>query len=171
MAKGTMDQFSQYMALTVTESAANTLTFLQVQTGGFLFERRAMIIHRIAYLQSVATAGLLLDGSDRLEFGISVNNTLTTVAWTDPNVIDLVQQNVFDIGTPASSQLHEHPIVSDFSSLPGGGLIIPAFPIFGFVRGTSIASAATVVIRAYYTIRELEASEFIELVEASRIIT
>ncbi len=171
MAKGTMDQFAQYLAITIVESAANTLTFAQVQTGGFLFERRAMIIHRIAYLQSVATAALLLDGADRLEFGLSVNNTLTTIAWTDPNVIDLIQQNVFDIGTPASSQLHNHPIVSDFSAMPGGGLIIPAFPIFGFIRGTSIAAAATVVMRAYYTIKELEASEFIELVEASRIIT
>jgi hypothetical protein len=166
-----MDVFSQYLAITVTESAADTLTFQKVETGGFLFERRAMVIHRIAYAPSVTTLGLLDAAADRLEMGLSLSNSLTTIPWTDPNILDLLQIGVVDFGTAASGAISRTPWVTDLSMLPGGGIIVPAYPLYGFVRGTSLGTAAVVVLRAYYTVKELEPTEFVELVEALRVIS
>lgn len=168
------DAYTQYFGLTVVESGASTLTFQQLQTGGQLFERRAIIIHRVDYVIAKATQNLLVNLADRLEFGLSLSNLLTTIPITDPNIVDLVQIDYEGIAlsTPATNWAYqEAPHVRDFSMLPGGGLIVPAFPLFGFVRGTSLGSAATIALRGYFTVKELAAEEFVELVQALRVIT
>jgi len=165
------DVFPQYFGLTTVESAANTLTFQQLQTGGQLFEKRALIIHRLDYVLSLATWNLLLATGDLVEFGISLSNLLTTIPITDPNVVDLYQVKRNSDGTAASGWDSHSPLVRDFSMLPGGGLIVPAFPIYGFIRGTSLASPGTMAVRGYFTIKELNPQDYVELIQALRVIT
>jgi hypothetical protein len=165
------DLFSQRAYISVTESVAGTLSFQQLTTGAALFERRAMVIHRMRYFWRFPTWNLLLDTSDYLFAGLSTNGTLTSVLPVDPNVIDFHRWQVFENGAPASSEIIETPTVLDFTTLPGGGKIIPAFPVYGFVQGVSLASVVTCDIEFDFTARVLKAEEYIELVEASRVIT
>jgi hypothetical protein len=169
MASG--DKVAQHAAITVTESAANTLTFQQLQTGAALFERRALMIHRIEYIPSMATVNLLLDSSDLIIMGLSTSSSITDLEPSNPNIFDQLQIGMIDIGTVANMQLLFHPIVHDFAMLPGGGLLLPGYPVYGFVKGTSIASACIVRFRFQFTAIQLKPEEYIELVEASRIIT
>lgn len=163
------DKYIQYASITTLETAANTLTFGQLQTGGMLFQRRAMIFHRIEY-NFGAVSGFDAE-ADLLEMAIVTNNQITSLALSDPNVVHYTSARRVDFGTAASAQLYLMPIPHDFSQLPGGGLIVPAHPIYLAVQGTSLAAAQSVTARIYFTIVELSAQEFVELVEALRIIT
>jgi hypothetical protein len=169
-----MDEFSQVAALTVTEPAANTLTFVQLQgTSPGLFSHTAWIINQVEYYPAADDIGLLLQNAgDWVEFGISTTNKLTVLGISDANIVDIAQL-ITGQGAPAADQAHIHrlPIVRDFSNLPGGGLIIPAYPLYGFVAGIGLANPFTVYIRLRFITKELKPDEYIELVEASRIIT
>lgn len=162
------DKWANVAAITVVESAANTLTFQQLQTGGVLFERRAMIIHRVSYYHSW---GVVAASDDAVHMGLTSNNTLGSIVASDPNVIDWVTVRRVDHGTAGSGQHYHTPIDHNFTDLPSGGIIVPAFPLYGFVQGESLAGAQTMRLRIYFTIEELSASEFVELVEAMRVIT
>jgi len=163
------DKYVQYATITTTESAASTLTYQQLQTGGMLFERRAMIFHRVEY--SSAAISSLEAEADILEIAITTGNQMVQLALADPNVVHYTTWRRVDFGTAASGSFYESPRVHDFSTLPGGGIIVPAHPIYLAVRGISLGAAQSVTARIYFTIVELSAQEFIELVEAMRIIT
>lgn len=165
------DQFAQRFVIDVTESAANTLTFQQLVTGGSLFEKRALIIHRVEYQWVPTTLNLLLDGSDFVTAALTVSQNLSDLSIADPMIFDRTRWGVFDIGTPASSQIYDPTQIHDFSTLPGGGIIIPAFPIYAAVVGTSLASAASAHLNVWYTTKDLKPDEYIELVEAFRVFT
>jgi len=66
--------------------------------------------------------------------------------------------------------LHQLPFVRDFSGLPGGGLIIAPRPLFVAVKGNSLATAVTASLRAYFTVINLSADEYLELVDFYRIV-
>lgn len=167
-AGGRSDQFVQYASAQVTETAANTLTFQQLQTGGMLFERRAMVFHRIEYAVNV---GALDAEADKITFGWITNNQVTAPTLDDPNVIDLNLARRADAGAAASAQFYMDPYIKDFSALPGGGLIVPSHPLYLFAVGDSLASAVTITSRVFFTLKTLSAQDFIELVEALRVIT
>lgn len=166
MAKG-KDRFVQYASLSITESAANTLTYAQLTTGGMLFQRRAMIIHRIEYMLN---ANDLDAEGDTAAFGLVTSNQ-SAPGLGDPNTVDFNIARRLDFGTAASAQMYMNPVMRDFSTLAEGGLIIPAHPIFLFAQGTSLPAALVLTARIYFTIEELSAEEFVELVEALRVIT
>jgi len=111
------------------------------------------------------------DGAaDALQFGLAINNTLTTLDFADPNLLDFNSLQACDFGTVASTTMLNMPFIKDFSSLPGGGLLIPAYPLYGFALSVSVASAMTVKLRGQFTIIELEPAQYIELVEAMRVV-
>lgn len=162
------DAFAQVASAQVVETAANTLTFQQLQTGGMLFERRAFNIHRIEYH---VNAGALDAEGDTLSFGWCVSNQITAPAANDVNVVDLVVARRADFGTAASGQFYITPIVRDFGVLPGMGFLVPSHPLYLYAVGASLAAAATVTSRFYFTLADLSPEQYIELVEAMRIIT
>ncbi len=161
------DRYPNIASISVVESAANTLTFKRLETGGVLFERRAFLIHQIHYALSAAA---IVAAADSVKMGLATNSTITSIDWDDPNVLDWVTMRRLDMGTAASGQLYITPWVRDFATLPGGGLLVPSFPLYGFVEGDSVASAQTSKMRIYFTVKELSPVEYIELVEAMRVV-
>jgi len=61
--------------------------------------------------------------------------------------------------------------VRDFSSLPGGGLLTLPNPLYLAVQGESLASAVTVRARIHFSRMDMEAENWIELVEQTRLLT
>jgi len=164
------DQFPQYLAIDITESAANTLTFQQLQTGGMLFEKRAMVIHKILYNLTLAQINLLAANVDSIRMGFSTSNQLTAITFNNPNIIDYRSILRADFGTAGSGQLVEMPIVTDFTTLPGGGVIVPSAPLFAFIQGVSLVDPLSCNVRALFTIKELNPADYGELVQAMRVI-
>lgn len=172
--KGGADAFANMATITVTESAANTLTFKKLETGASLMDKIAWIVHRIEYYYTPLATVFDTTG-DNLAMGISTTNTrttnLTTEAYTDPSNIDLVKVFRQDVGTAASGGLVTIPYIRDFSALPSGGLIMPPAPLYGFAQGSGLASAATIIVKCWFTTLELSTDEYWQLVEARRLMT
>lgn len=165
------DKFANMAIITVTESALNTLTFKKLETGIGLMEKVAWIINRIEYLISDIGAAMFNASGDFLSFGLSLANS-----WTYPNLYEttILDWNKFvrqDIGAAASGSFEIQPIVKDFSSLPGGGILVPPNPLFGYAMGAGLTGPETVTMRLHYTLLPLATDQYWELVEARRVVS
>lgn len=162
------DVYVQHAAISVTETAANTLTFQQLTTGGMLFSRQAMVISAIEYDVDLS---VIVADDDIITVALVTSNQLSDLLLSDPNVIDMVRFRGDLQGTAGNMNQYQMPYRRDYSNFPGGGVITPAHPIFLAASGTSLGSATLTRCRISFQIVELSAAEFVELVEAMRIIT
>ncbi len=149
----------------IVMSAANTLTFSQVQFGVGLFQGVAAIIHRIEWSLSGASILELQANTDSLSLALTNRDDMSAILPTSQNVLASKQIKVNVSGTAAVTHLVELPMISDFSDLGGGGLIVPANPLYiGMVTaGAAAASAVDAVI--YLTFKELKDAEYVELIQ------
>jgi len=172
--KNVQDKFSNIASISVLESAANTLTYKKLETGVSMFEKYAWIINRIEYFFPV-DAAVFNATTDTLALALMANNVratiLTAATFQDMSVLDMIWISRQDYGAAASGGMNVLPLVKDFSQLPGGGLIVPPAPLYGAAQGTGLVSASQSVIKIYYTVLELAADEYWELVEARRLLS
>lgn len=165
------DIFSNIAYASVTASAVNTLTFSEINTGVSVHEKIAWVISKILWYPKQESIAQLTAADDILDMALTLNNKVSDIAeLSDPAVIDLLSITSIIWGTPVGSHHTHRPFVRDFTSLPGGGLIITPKPLYVAVKGTSLVTAEVVACRILYTIRKLAADEFWELVQASRIV-
>lgn len=166
------DVYANRFEVHCLEATANSGVYVEVPTYMSAFSKEAFVIHRLEYLFPMATLRLILDDADSIQAFVSTNNSISTVhATNEPGLLDYVEVSRLAYGTAASASLHLNPIVHDLSSLPGGGIIVPARPVFGSLKGTSLASPATVRIRGWFTRVELKAEEWLELVDSYRLVS
>jgi len=166
------DRYCNLATITITESAANTLTYKKLETGFSLFDKQAWLIQRIEYVLDERFNA----SADALDVALMSSNTRTSIAdlgtFADTTVIDKVKWVRTDIGTAASGFYYTQPqIVKDFTNLSGGGILMPATPIYGAAQGTSCSAATSNIIKMYFTVIDLKPDEFWELVESRRSIT
>lgn len=149
----------------LTLSAANTLTFVQLQFGVGLFQGIAAIINRIEWFPPIATIQELLTGADTLEMALTNRDDLANLDPTNQSV--LAKKNIIPLQVGAVTSLtHErYPMISDYSTMPGGGLIVPANPLYVGMITTGFAAAAVVDIVVYLLFKQLTDAEYIELVQ------
>jgi len=165
------DQFVNFAFASVVESAANTLTFTEIQTGVSIFEKSAWVVHRIDWIVDGAVLGLLSADDDELQMALTVSNQITSIALNQSAVVAEKRIGAQVQGTPAVLQLHDFNLMtSDYSTLPGNGIIVPPRPLFVAVQGQSLATVATIAARVYFTHRELKTDEYWELVESRRMV-
>ena len=170
MAKQIRDSYANKFYGTVTESAQGTLTFSEIQTNVAIFTKLAWILHRLEWYIPEATQQLLLSPADILQMALTNSDNITALDLSAPAVVDMAELQCVDRGTAGSMHLFEVPIIRDFSNLPGGGIIMAPRPLYAACVSASIASAATVEVRGYFTQKELKADEYIELVDFYRIV-
>lgn len=163
------DQYCNQAYLTVTESAANTLTFSKVETGISIFEKVGWIISRIDYDFTIDATNFGAT-NDRILFGLATSDALANVSLNQSSVIDLNHIKRIDIGTGASGMFLEMPIEKRFDTLPGSGLLVPPNPIYIFAQGVALTSAVQVQARMFYTVKSLKVEDYWELVEMRRMI-
>lgn len=165
MAKVQSDKYANMMVIEVTESAANTLTFEQLPQITTLMEKKAFLINRIIYDPSAATLGELLANNEAVQFGLSLSSKWTTLTIDEPTIIDY--NRLFTITQTAVGFEHViTPIVKDYSTLPGNGILIPTRPIYAFTKGSGLANPTSFVVRIMFTIVELTPQDYWDLVES-----
>ena len=165
------DKFSNIAHLAVSESAATTLTFEKLGLGTGIFEKMAMIIHRIEYEPSAASFALLDVVGHEMAFAWTTSDQISGLAKDSAQVIDRVAWTIQTWGTMANAEIINKPLIHDFSNLPSGGLIVPATDLYLAAIGTSLGSATYCRSTIYFTYRSLKGDEFWELVEATRALT
>lgn len=164
------DLYSQIGFLTVTESAAATLTFSGITIATAIMQQNGMIIHRVEYEFSPATLAVLNSDQDVWQFGLSGSDNLTAISLNDAEVYDENRLVRMDLGTAGSGLYVNMPIVKDLSTLPGGGKLVPADRVYLFLKGTGTASAGIVNARIHFTIVDLDAAGYLELAQSLRVL-
>ncbi|MBA7586691.1 hypothetical protein ES708_28696 [subsurface metagenome] len=165
------DVFSNIAFGSVTESAINTLTFSEINTGVSVHQKVAWVISRIAWHVKPATIFELMLAGDNLDMALTLNNKVDDLAnLSDPALLSRQGLYAHQMGTPASGMVVSQPIEREFSSLPGGGMIVTPKPLYAAVKALGFSTVAQVSCRIYFTVLELAADEFWELVQASRIV-
>lgn len=164
-----VDKFANKFYGKVVESAANTLTFAEIQTNVDVFSKKAWILHKLEWYFGASERAKLVAPDDIITAALASSNQISALGLDNAGVIDL-----FEISTQlisgAGFEQFVSPVERKFSDMPGGGLIIAPRPLYLAVKGTSLASAITVSVRGYFTALDLAADDYLELVDFYRIV-
>lgn len=163
------DEFSQLAYISIVESAANTLTFNGLSVFSNLLEPKGLVVHRLQY--NVASQALLVAADDSMSFGLAGSDSITALSLDDPQIYDMEELVRRDLGTAGSGFYVSTMYIKDLSELPGGGMLVPADRVYGFVAGSSLASAVTVRIRMHFTVLDLTPQQYLELAQTLRVLT
>lgn len=162
--------FASTAVITTTESAQGTLTFDKLETGTSVYDKIGWIIHRVEWMISVSVLNLLLDQSDSIAWAIAMSNQGTTIPDNDPAVIVRRRLGCADFGTPANTLEEYWPKTDDFSNLPGGGILVLPNPLYLGVISASIASAASVTARIFFSAIEMNDQDYFNLIQSRQLL-
>lgn len=169
---GPKSGFANRAVITVTESAANTLTFAKLETGVSIFDKVAWIVHRVDWYMGSTTYGLFNTTADYLKMALVSSNTLSDLAITTQGVLAFRRLLRVDLGTAASGMYMGDPLLTDdFSKLPQGGLIIPPAPLYAAAYGNGLSGASTTFIQLWYSVLEMKPEDYWDLVESTRVLS
>lgn len=163
------DVYANFAIVTVTESAANTLTFQKLDAGINLFSKVGWLISRIEWYIG-GSLGQFNGTGDQLTVGLTQSNTIASVVPTEPGVLARLKIQRIDLGAAASGNFFLDPILQDFTSLPGGGLIVLPNPIYIGAQGSGLAAATTVTGRIWYNNVTLSDADYFELLQLRSVI-
>lgn len=167
------DLWAQFIKMSATCSAANTLTFSQVSIGGAFFEYAGFVLHRAEYTFNAGPLDQMTATQDNVQAAITGSDNIASLDLSYSELYDLVILNKIDAGAAANNTtfVFQKPIVHDFTGFPGGGMLVPAQDIFLGVDSSGLAGAAGVTARLWYTIKQLNAQDYFELVQRLRVLT
>jgi len=165
------DKYANIAYLEVTESAANTLTFAQLQMATpMIGDKYAIIIHRAEL--GFAGWGSFNSSTDQVNMALCLSDRLTDITDLSQAEVLFYQQIIrMDLGAAASGTWVLQPNLRDFANLPGGGLLVPGDRLYAAIVGTGMAAATVMRMRLYYSVLPLQAADYWELVEARRLMT
>ena len=156
------DVFPNIAAVSLTLSAANTLTYSQILTGVNLGQGVGMLIDRVEWAPSQASLADIDTDQDRIEFGLTTSNTLTNInSATDRRVILFDAIHRGDMGVAASAWIFRIPFIRDFAP----PLLIASPYLYLAVTSVGMTVAAVINMRMYFRYIQLTAQEYIELAE------
>jgi hypothetical protein len=173
-----MDEFAQIAYLDVTVPAAGTLTFklLQIATPSIQAPKLGLIISRVEFDVYAWMAACLAHAGaatmDACSFGLSVSNLVTSISQDRPEII-YAANKVCYFGTNVGVNFTMESIVrADFSTFPGGGILIPADRLYLCGSSDNVAAAANkITARMWYTAVELDAQKYLDLIEQRTIMS
>ncbi len=148
----------------------NVLSFRELATFVSVFEKRAFLIARIEYFFTSSTLLELDAETDFVNFGLSTSDTFAAATLQVPQIFDFNQVMIGLAGAGVSSHVHTQPFLKDLSTLPGGGHLVPCRPIFLWMASGGFVAAGKLSARLYFTVVDLKAEEYWELVEATRLV-
>lgn len=172
MAGKQTDAYANIAYLEALESAANTLTWTRLQLASNLMsEKAALIIHR-ADIQLDPNGTALNGANDFTSMCIAVSDRITDIRdLSQPEILLGLWLSRIEYGAAASGILTERPKVLDFTTLPGGGIIVPADNLYIGIESGGAAAALSAKCRLYYTVKPLKTEEYWDLIEARRVMT
>jgi len=162
------DVYANMVNLTLTESAANTLTFGSIDLGLTIFQKVGLLLNRIVVEYPTQLIGDMGANNDSMALALTQSDQITSISYLQDAVVwkDTVSRR--DFGAAASGFLYHHTKIYDFSGLPGGGEIITPRPLYWASQGNGLTTTFSIYMRIFFTILELKSEEYFELLEARR---
>lgn len=157
------DRFANRAGITVTESAAGTLTFQELITGVGFNTKKGMLIDEIDYYIPQATVALLVANPDEVRFGITSSTGVTDLEdATDSRILHSASFQRRE-STAVGVEHLKFPLVYQFFP----SLIHAHIRIHLAILGVSLATVANVRVRILWRFIDLNDREIAELVQAT----
>jgi len=163
------DKYANQGVVTLTPTL-NTLSFEELASFVSVFERKAFLISRVEYVLGQTGIKEMDAETDYCLFGLSNSNTFSTPLITEPSIFDYNELVTVLQAAGVSSHIVQMPYIKDLSTLPGGGALVPCRPIFLYAQSGGWVAAGSFSARIYFTVVDLKAEEYWELVEATRLV-
>jgi len=163
------DRFANVFTAEVIQSAANVLTFAELNFGITLRDRTAIVIDQLYWFPAVGTIFLMTDEADDITMALCVSDQITDINDMGDRRI-LAAQSILatGFGTPASAALYILPLKDNFAP----PLIVLPNRIFIAVNSTGLATAATVRLRMHFrTVSITQDQQLIEVLESFQLST
>jgi len=163
------DRFANVFTAEVTMSAANTLTFVQMDFGMTFRDRIAVVIDELFFYPGSAAIVQMTTAADELIMGITTSDQ-------PGGLLDLADRRIvyshivgrYDFGTAASGTLVERVFKQSFSPPL---IVLPTRMFFGF-QTVGLAAAQTCVMRMHYrTVSITQDQQLTEVLEAFALST
>lgn len=164
-----VDRFGNYYKVSVSTSAADTLTFQEWPTGYSIKDGYGFIIHKIKYRVSTVYLAMFTTDLDYLIAGVCTNNLALTAALLRPGVSDSIidtlvisKRLLTDVGFVYTDEDHIH----DFTNEPGGGKLVAPKPLYLVVHSFGLSQVIAVQFDITYTMVKLSEPLYRELYES-----
>jgi hypothetical protein len=159
--KSKLDQYSNRALMYVQMTAANTITFEQVNFAVGTFQGIGLILNRIEMHPNVAAYRELVANTDSMSLAMTTRDDLANLEPANQAVI--ASETL--VGMGAAVEIQQVPLVFDYTQLPGGGLILPANPLYVGLNTAGFAAAATARFVIFYQFRQLTDKEYLEIIQ------
>ncbi|GAI82269.1 unnamed protein product, partial [marine sediment metagenome] len=159
------DKYANVLTEKITMSAANTLTFQEVNIGLSLFDKAGILISRIEYQPTGGTIADLETTGDLIGMAVATSDNIANLGVDQAAVVTYKSLIRLDLGTAAAGWIFELPLVQDFSQLPGGGILITPKPWYIAMESGGLAAAGICTVRFFFTVVKLTAEMYFELLE------
>lgn len=170
VAKKTIDKYANMAAITVEMATANTTAYKSFNFPFSAIDKVAILIGRIEY--TFRGMHQLNSANDAARGGLCCASSVASVDdLTDPLILDSMRAQRLDFGTAANSNIFWQPFVKDFSTLPGGGLLVAPTPLYAFMGSSNAADVMQLDMRFFFNYVSLATEDYWELVETRRIIS
>lgn len=166
-----VDKYAQFLKMSVTMSAVDTLTFSQLNIGLSMFDYAGLLIRRIEYSLARASYYEVGTETDVAWLAITGSDQLTSLALSQPQVYDLLEIFGATSGTPATFNALQTPVVKDFVGLPGGGMLVPAQNIYLAMSTSGFVAEGSATARVWYTVEKLSAADYLELAQGLNVLS
>lgn len=170
---GATDKFVNKAYATVTQAAANTEAYGEINFNIPTFDKVALIISKIEYHFATGLWAEMLTGSDQMLFGLTTNSSigaLTVANLSNPAVIDLNYITPVVVGAVVSMLYVRDPITIDYTSMPEGGIIVPPRPLYLYFDTAGFVAASTAYVILWFRYLGLSTEDYWDLVESTRVI-
>lgn len=163
------DRFANIFTAEVVQTAANTLTFAELQFGITLRDRIAIAIDEVYFYVNTAALALMTTANDRMEFALSVSDQPTSLSdLSDRRILHATNINRIDMGTAASGMLIKMPLKESFAP----PMIVLPNRIYVGIQSAGLASVVTLQMRMHYrTVPISRDDQLIEVLESFQLST
>lgn len=166
-ARNKTDMYSNILTQNVTQSSANALEFAEIDVGLNLFDKVGLLVSRIEFYNNQAHNELVANG-DTLRMAVTQSNQIASISPAERSVINMLEWNVIDHGTPANATITQEPWMQNFADLPGGGILVAPKPLYFAIDSDGFTAASVGSLRMYFTIIKLKDADYFELLESRR---
>lgn len=167
------DKFVNKAYATVTQSAANTQVYGEINFNIPTFDKVALIISKIEYHFATSAWAEMVANTDQMLFGLTTNASLgaiTVANLSNPAVIDINYITNIVVGAVVSLTQVRDPLTIDYTNMPEGGIIVPPRPLYLFFNTAGFVAASTAYVILWFRYLGLSTEDYWDLVESTRVI-
>lgn len=172
-----VDQYAQVAYMHHQVPIAGTLSWTLLQIAQFALDAPKLglkiarvefdIYEWIANCLSHAGAASI----DTLTVGLSISNLVAAITQDRPEVVYAASRTCY-FGTNVGVNFSVDPIIRvDFTTFPGGGILIPADKLYLGGSSDNVGTATDITARMWYTVVPLTAESYLELIEQRTILS